>query len=250
MSKRRIYLCTLMVLVMCFATGCGDALYTLTDEEEQTIVLYSAKMVSKFNKFQTTGVCNATIREGELPIAGMSNIPNENMVSVTDPDIIPTDTQQQTSTEPADNPVSQPEVSTVPTTTAPLDTVIGMEGLDLSITNYEVSSICTATDFFELTCPAGYSYLVLHLDGTNTTGSDMMIDGFVNGNKYTLTVDGVYKSNNQTTVLLNDLATYKGTIAAGDTKEFVLVFQYKTTQLENFSTLSLMVTSDRGTANL
>lgn len=250
MSKRRIYLCTLMVLVMCFATGCGDALYTLTDEEEQTIVLYSAKMVSKFNKFQTTGVCNANIREGELPIAGATDIPNENMDAVTDPDIAPSDNQPDSSSQPSNTPVSQVQDNQAPAVTAPIDTVLGMEGLELSITNYEVTSIYTATDFFELTCPAGYSYLVLHLDGYNTTGSDMMIDGFTNGNKYTLTIDGVYKSSNQTTVLLNDLATYKGTIAAGDSKDFVLVFQYKTTQLENFSTLSLVVTSDRGTANL
>ena len=65
----KIKRCMLLICVSCIsllATGCGEPLYTMTAEEESIITLYASKTVSKFNKNQTTGLCNARVKAGEL----------------------------------------------------------------------------------------------------------------------------------------------------------------------------------------
>ena len=56
MRKKRVLFLGISLL-LCFAfSGCGDEMYSLTEEEEQLIVDYSAKVVAKYNKASDVGV--------------------------------------------------------------------------------------------------------------------------------------------------------------------------------------------------
>ena len=55
--KRKKCCGLILVLAVLMLTGCSqEALYELTEEEQQLIVNYSAHMVSKFNTYQKDGL--------------------------------------------------------------------------------------------------------------------------------------------------------------------------------------------------
>ena len=56
----------LLLLGCLMLTGCGEAPYELTDEEQQLIVSYSAHVVSKFNRYQKDGLTHVPNLEEEL----------------------------------------------------------------------------------------------------------------------------------------------------------------------------------------
>ena len=93
----KIKRCTLLICMFCCSllfTGCGEPLYTMTAEEESIITLYASKTVSKFNKNQTTGICNARVKVGELDEnyeADEEDIPEEEVVEDENLEVNPED---------------------------------------------------------------------------------------------------------------------------------------------------------------
>ncbi|MCF0131452.1 MAG: hypothetical protein HUJ71_06965 [Pseudobutyrivibrio sp.] len=237
----RIKRLILTVVLICFAlgsTGCGEALYTMTEEEETVVTLYAAKMVSKFNKNQTIGVCNARVRPGELD-DGYGTTAEENIDEPQEvaPEVIP----NQDNLGETDN--SQQDVSL--NFGYSLTEVIGISGMEFSLDSFEVMNEYKASDYFVLTAGSGKKYLVLHFTGKNTSDAAIELDmGSVKGTTYKLYVNGAASATAQKTVLLEDLSSYFGTVSAGEEKEFVLIFQFSDSQVEDVSSIALEVTLD------
>lgn len=225
----------MLVMVFCFSictTGCGEALYTMTDKEEEVVALYAAKMVTKFNKNQTTGICNARVKDGELPTNDVDDeIPVEDLVD--------------------NNPVVDPDTGDIVSgNTEELDIsegysftdAIGVDGMEFSCSSFDVTEEFNTSSSFVLTQVKGKKYLVLYIDGVNTTGDDISFNS--KGVKYSLTIGG-NTSSTQFSFASNDLSTFDGKVSAGESKQFVLVFQFNNSIVENISSLSLEV-SDNG----
>lgn len=229
----------LIISVLCFsisATGCGEALYTMTDEEETIISLYAAKMVSKFNKNQTNGICNARIKEGELDGA-YSSAPEID-------EILPEDSIDDTGLvyDPETGELIEqgPEATEVQGGYSFTD-AIAVENVSFNCASFEVAKEYKATSSFILTEVKGKSYVVLKIDATNNSDEEVVFD---NDLSFKLSVNGSSYSSTQNTFLSNDLSTYNGSVGAGDTKKFVLVFQFSDSEIEDITSLSLQVTND------
>lgn len=250
----KIKRCMLLICVSCIsllATGCGEPLYTMTAEEESIITLYASKTVSKFNKNQTTGICNARVKAGEL---------EEDYEASAD---------EEESLE--EQPVDEENVQIDPETGEPIVSAEGTEettpeeeGADtgLSFTDaveiqgvsFECSSFDVATEFkpsqsFVLTEVGGKKYVILYVTATNTTDSAVDFSNY-SDREYSLSINGGEKVSTQFTPVSNDLARYDGSLAAGSSKDMILVFLFSNSSVEDISSLELYVTSDgttRGT---
>lgn len=257
MKIKRLFL---LVSIMCFSllfTACGEALYTMTDEEEAIITLYASKTVSKFNKNQLTGIANARVKPGELDENYEANkteeeneteevIDEENTEVETDPvtgepiissdeNIEQTPENQETQTSSGDSGYS-------------FTNAVDIEGVEFNCSEFDVTTEYT-TPKFVLTKVAGKKYLVLSIEAKNT--SDKSVDfSKYSDRTYSLSLNGGEKSSTQFTPLSNDLANYDGILAAGETKSFILVFLFSNSSVENITSLELFVTSEgttRGT---
>ncbi len=233
MKLKRAVFCSILV---CFALnlgGCGDKMYTLTEEEAEIIALYSAKMVSKFNKDQKTGINNAIISDEEL---GITAAEEDDIIS-SDP-LVDGDTEVS-----ADNEDSE----ATPVATGGRLSNMAVDGIDFVLDDYEVTNEYKASDVFVLNAAKGSSYVVLNLLATNNTDDDIDVDVLDSGNVYRLTVNGKATVTAQTTILMNDLSTYQGTINAGETKELILVFEFKKDQIDSVEKLSVGVSTKQKT---
>ena len=111
---------------------------------------------------------------------------------------------------------------------------------------FDVCDEYKASSKFVLTQEQGKKYLVLYIEGKNISDGDIEIS---RGNHYELIVDG-NKSASTKTYVSKDLANFKGTVEKGATKDYILVFQYDNSSVEDISSVSLQVTNNgetRGT---
>ena len=56
MRRTRIKMMAAVMAATMLLGGCGDALYDLTDDEENVIVNYAAHIVTKYNTYQREGL--------------------------------------------------------------------------------------------------------------------------------------------------------------------------------------------------
>lgn len=117
MKYKKQVLCGLMLCFCLCMTGCGK-LYVMTDDEENQVVLYAAKMVSKYNRAQDTGY---------------SYVSDEHKDKQKDTDVGQSD----------DASVDETQQEKTQMT---LSDVIGISGISFSYQGYDISSSYETTD--------------------------------------------------------------------------------------------------------
>lgn len=248
MKIKKISVFCLLVCFMLGTTGCGEAMIPLTDAEADTITLYATKMVSKFNTRQKKGLCNAFAREGELDFREGGTIPSpapDDMLNNLDQLLNELTGNGQSSTPENNNQSDGGSTGSGGTTSAGSNTsgsdtsglsltqTLNVDGIDFYLDSFTVSEAFVSPDgAFALTARNGCHYLILDIIGKNNTSSPVTVDFLSRKSKYYVTLNNVYKQMSQTTILPNDISTYKGTIQAGKAESFTLIFQYSDTQLE------------------
>ncbi len=254
MKNNRILFLTSVLCFSLLATGCGEALYSMTSEEEAIIALYASKTVCKFNKNQTIGIANARVRTGELDDTGTDETEEEQSEEATeetevtiDPEtgeeIVSKQVEEEDATEETDDSSSDD-------TGYSFTSAVDIDGVDFTCSEFDVTGEYKASSSFILTQVSGKKYLILYIDAENTSGESVDFSTYSN-RQYSLSLNGGEKSNSQYTPLSNDLSNFDGKLAAGETKSFILVFLFSNSSVENISSLELYVTSDgttRGTS--
>ena len=92
----------------------------------------------------------------------------------------------------------------------------------------------------------GKKLIVLHFDVMNPGSADAECNVLDCNVKFRILVNETNRINEQMTILLNDLKSYKDTIGAGQTRDTVLVFEADTSVAESIGSLSLIVVSGSG----
>lgn len=255
MKINRILLLTSVLCFSLLGTGCGEPLYEMTSEEEAIIALYSAKAVAKFNKNQVIGIANARVKPGELDDTYKPEeeeevaeaIEGEENAEETEPQIDPETGEpivQEDSSEEGEGGTDF-DASGYSFTNA-----VGIEGVSFVCSEFDVTTEYKPTSSFILSKVSGKQYVVLSIDATNESEADINFSDF-SKRTYSLSLNGGEQTKTVFTPLPNDLANFKGTLAKGETKKFILVFLFSDSAVDNITSLELFVKSDdttRGTS--
>ena len=95
----------------------------------------------------------------------------------------------------------------------------------------------------------GSQLLVLKFLVSNASGEDVELNMNSYGLRFKVSIDGEEKSA-LTTMLLNDMVYYQGTIASGESKELVLVCEIPTEKSDSISKLELIIKNVENTATI
>lgn len=246
MKSSRMIITTLMLTAAFTLTGCGEALYELTPEEEAAVVSYASHVIAKFNTYQKDGeiyvsqeVLDGGGEEKNLPADTQQTAPEE---EGTEQDIQRTEEQdtQQTGEEAGEqeNKVSIKEA-------------LSLDGIS---TQYGGSSLCGVyeqSDSFAVDAEPGKQLLVLSVKLTNETAGEVSLDILQKKPSFEAVVNGENRVSAQMTILPNDLSTYQGSIPAGESVDTVLIFQISE-EIKSVTDIELGITIDGShyTANL
>lgn len=236
MKSSKLKICALVLTMALVMSGCGDKPYTLTDQEKAIIVNYAAHVVAKYNKRQPDGLCyTATDKDTEnteqQPATETESGPEPE--PETSKGTAGGTTQQTTSEAPAEQSTQVPINS--------LAAALGLTGLSAVFTGSEVKSSYEQPDYFALEASNGKTFLILHIQLSNTTNADIACDMLSKKAAFTVTINGSITANAKTTILLNDLGTFQETIAAGASVDTVLLFEVPADQVTSVDQLDLKV---------
>lgn len=99
--------------------------------------------------------------------------------------------------------------------------------------------------FMAMDATAGHQLCVVKFDVQNMTSSDQEFDMFSKKGKFTLRTSEGETISAQSTMLLDDLSSYKGTIPADGNQELVLVFEVED-GLNQMETMELIMEDESG----
>lgn len=236
MGRKKGLVSILFCGVMLSTAGCGTKPYDLSSEEQEKVAAYAAHVVTRYNDRQDEGLIK--IQQEDLSKEDTT----ESKEQQTD-----TKDKQETSADPAKNTTADAEKPK--TETVSLRQALKLEdGLDASFENYDVTDSYVESDYFAMNATAGKTFLAVHIN-LKATGGDIECDMLKKNLKYRVVINGDKTVAAQTSILLNDLGTYQGTIAGGSTQECVLLFETEKQNVENITSLQLKV-SDGSTSTV
>lgn len=235
MGRKKGLVSILLCGVMLSTAGCGTKPYDLSSEEQEKVAAYAAHVVTRYNDRQDEGLIR--IRQEDV---------SEETADSKKPQAETKDKQENTedNTKNVTSDAEKPKAETVS-----LRQALKLEdGLDASFENYDVTDSYVESDYFAMNATAGKTFLAVHIN-LKATGGDIECDMLKKNLKYRVVINGDKTVAAQTSILLNDLGTYQGTIAGGSAQECVLLFETEKQNVENITSLQLKV-SDGSTSTV
>lgn len=241
MKKIKILLCG--IGIACVLTGCGQTV-ELTEEENEIITEYAVGLLLKYDKYYNNHLVQLEEYEEETDSAEEEpteeeELPEENPEAET-PDVADT---------PVIDATEEPQASSI-------EEFYGIEGIAFQYTGYELRDEYPevtedSTELaFVMDATDGMKLLVLKFQGISLSGMETELNMMDYGTKVRVAVNGESPKSALSTMLLNDLQTYKGTIGAGEPVELAVVVEVP--DGTNVETLSIILRndSDKATLNL
>lgn len=224
------------------ATGCGNSIPEMTEEQQELVVEYAAGVVLKHDKnyegklVELTLEENGVMEEGETTAVPASEEAPETAESEVDDVTV------------IDNTENLEEI------TYTIESFLQLDSVNITYMGYEISDFYPSETegddiYFIMNATDGNKLLVLKFLTENVSDRDVELNIADSNARFRIDVDGVEK-NALTTMLLNDLAYYQGTLAAGESTELVLICEVSDAQAQEISSLSLIVRSVDNTATI
>lgn len=236
MSKTKLRVMAILIAAS-MITGCENAIPELTEEQQDLVVEYAASTLLKYNKNYENKLVSIKEVEAEEQKAAEMKAAIEAMNKL----------KEDAETEEKQNETAEAEVieSAEPQVPATLEEILQLEQLSFEYTGYEAADDYPEQGeelFFVMSATEGNKLLVLKFQVSNKSDSEALLDMNQTGVRFKLAIDGEEK-NALTTMLLNDMAYYQGTIAPGESTELVLVWEIPEEKLQELSALELIVKS-------
>lgn len=251
MKKNRLAAGALALAVSITACGCGDQIYELTNEEEAFIVQYSAHVVSKYNKLQTEGIEDVTVlkalrelREKEAEERRRQEQEEEKQQEEKQQEKEQQEKEQQKEDQTGTNPDGTPQQEKPAVNYVSLNQALQLNGIDAVYRKYDITSTYHASASYMVRANSGNDLVVLYVNLKNKGSKAAECDILSKMPSFRLTINGELSVSADTTILLNDLGTYQGTIRAGNKAKTVLIFQVKHGAVKKVETMDLEVTID------
>lgn len=239
MRKRGIALACAAVLLM---TGCGAILPEMTDEESNLIGEYAAITLLKYDANSRSRLVDLTQVE-EKTEADVSSVPE-------------TPSPEESPTQQAPDISDTPVIDNRDENNYGTDSVESFlelpEGVSVVYTGYQLCQSYPEEEnrYFALDAAEGKELLVLCFSLQNNSGTTHELNLMERRDNYKLTINGNYSKTALPTMLINDLAAYKGTIPDGGAEEVVLVIEIEPEQVSTVETIALRLKNESKTSTI
>ncbi len=225
-----------MIVSLC---GCGNAIPNLSEEQEALVVEYASTAVLKHDaNYQGKLVDLSTItNEEEVPPEEITQAPVEETNIPEEPAPV-----QEPQPE-ADSAAQQEEEVQVNA-----EQILGLQNVSLICSGYEVDEFYPKNGneiYFVMNATPGNNLLVVKFTLKNLLNEEQDIQIQPGTVRVKINLNGEEK-NALTTMLLNDLATYQGTLGPDEETELVVVGEYPVEELQTIEALSVKLKNESG----
>lgn len=233
MKKKNIAAVLTVVFLSVGLTGCGEnVIPDMTEEQVKTVGEYVAFTLMKYDANHRSRLVDLEELEAKATI----------------PPATPEPTKPPQGMGEVDNTPIKDSSSNV--NSYSMEEVLGFpEGV---VVNPVGQSICDSypedgNDFFSLNAAEGKKLLVLKFEITNNSGQEQKLDVLSSETVFKVTVNGEYTRRALTTILVNDMATFVGTLPAGGKTEAVILVEMDAERASNINSISFNLKNDAKT---
>lgn len=237
--KNRYIKTTIGILIStCFLVGCGSQMPDMTKEQEKAVGEYAAVLLLQHDANNRSRLVDLSLVEAAMP---EKEEPEEEQVTAEEqPESAPTE--------------KIPVIEAGQDENTDAGSMEAFWDLPAGVTiAYREEKVCesypekaSGAGYFALDASEGKKLLVLEFQISNQSGADEDICLMNPGAVYKVKVNG-NTYNALTTMLMNDMTTYIGTLKADETQEVVILAEIASEQLESVSDISLKMTNDAKT---
>lgn len=231
MKKRIVAIMSTAVLLL---SGCGSSFPQLSDEEAKAVGEYAAITLLKYDANSRSRLVDLSQVEDEPETEG-----NQGIVTIPE-EVVP----EEPKVEESQTPEIQESVADVDTdmVAESIEEFLELpEGISVAFTGYELCQSYQEEGslYFTLEASSGKTLLVTKFVMQNSSPEAKQIDLLQRKDNYRITVNGTYSRTALTTMLSNDMTTYKGSLAVGALQEVVLVIEVDSEMAQDVQSISL-----------
>ena len=217
--------------------GCGNVLPEMSDSEMDAISEYAAITMLKYD-------ANSKSR-----LVDWNNLPEpkEEKPVILEPEVpVQESTEEPQASQGQDGATSQ-EAEGAAEASSIEEFLELPAGVGVSYVGYDVMQSYQQEDdlYFALEASAGKKLLVLSFDLQNLSGEDQNIRMIDKDNNYRITVNDSYTRTALTTMLDNDLSTFMGNVAVGESRRVVLLMEIDMDQVPQVDQILLKLKNDQ-----
>ena len=221
---------TIISTLMCMLllTGCGVSTLDLSEENEKIITEYAVGLLLKYDVNHHNRLVDTSV----VPQVEVAPLPVET--------VAPPDVNSENLADDATEPVAEKVYLDIAQ-------AIDLEGVSIQYKNYgyyDSYPVAEESDAsFSLIATENNKLLVIFFDLTNTTQETKDIDLISKNIQYKIKVNNNTNKTALTTMLMDDMGTFKDAIEPGSTAQVVLVIEVKAEEAVNVEELQLTIIS-------
>lgn len=249
MRKVGILLCGITAAIS--MTGCASIMPDLTEEETEIISEYASGVLLKYDRVHRSRLMD----ESEFEAEENKKTEREAARAAEQAEREEDSAEEDASGESPANDTEVVDVSqnaeeqAVPAT---IEEYYDIQDITFQYTGYELThsypSDLEEEVFFAMDATEGMQLLVLKFTATNGSAADQTLDMLERGVRFKVSVNGGSGENVLSTMLLNDLQTYKGVIPAGSGVELVGIVEVP--QSVTVESIDLTMRGDAGNVTM
>ena len=238
-KKMRPFIILLAGTLLVSLSGCGNTIPALSEEQEALVVEYASTAVLKHDaNYQGKLVDLSTLsNEEETPEEETTQEPVEEADIPKEPEQMQEPQQDVLSAEQAEAEIQ-----------ADAEQILGLQDVSLTYSGYEVDEFYPKNGneiYFVMNATPGNNLLVMKFTLRNLLNEEQDIQIQPGTVRVKIIMNGEEK-NALTTMLLNDLATYQGTLGPNEETELVVVGEYPVEDLQIIDSLSVKLKNESG----
>lgn len=221
----------LLICVCCLGL-CGCTAFPNYSEEDMDLVAeYASGLLVQYS-----AVSDNRLVDLEEAILTMDEIEEEKEQQEEIPEEEPEVPQEEPEVVPEDTPVID-NTEVIEETTYPINEVMGVDVLTVNCNGYEVKESYPdgSGAFFALDAGDNCKLVVVKYTLTNNTDSGVNVNMLENNVSFKVSLDGNGYQYALSTMLLDDISTYVGELAAGTSVELVLISEWKEEKISNIT---------------
>lgn len=246
--KRKTIEAVLIAAAASLLGGCGAALPNLTEEEYAMVAEFAAGELMKYNKLNEGRiVSDKTIDEQLAKEAQFRQNTEDYLEKIAQEE---KEEQNEQKTESGDNAASDTQADM--TVSADIASFVGMNPITVAYTGMEVCDSYPQSSveefYFAMDATEGKKLVILKFQLANPTEAEAEVDVLDSGTGFWVSLDGKAGVSILATMLPNDFASYRGTVAAGESQEAVLVLELPEEETSGITSVSLIMRNDKGNA--
>ena len=243
MKKISILLCG--IGLSCFLTGCGNTMPELTEEENDLITEYAVSLLLQYDKNSTSRLIDLAAYEEERGII------EENAEAVKEAEALDAESEEERSSLEVDTEVvdltEEAKASTI-------EEFYGIDGFSFQYMGYDFKTEYPdmaeneADAFFAMEATEGMQLMIMKFHVINQYGTELNMLNY--DTKLRVSINGESSKSALSTMLLNDLQTYKGIPETDGSTELVVIVEVPNGTNVDTLSLTLRNGSDSTTISL